>query len=195
MAPEAGGKSANLVFADADLAAAAAKAAFGAFYNQGQVCSANSRILVERLAHDEPVALLIRQRAPTSPAIRPAVPTATEASAGHADAGRAIATGVRAMAAWSPAATGSRSAGRMLYQVGADVTGLGADHVLHREEVFGPLVAVLAFDTEDEAVALANATEYGLAASLWTNDFSCAHRVADRLAVDSVGRPGRYALG
>ncbi len=75
------------------------------------------------------------------------------------------------------------------------MTGLGADHDLHRSEVFGPLVAVLAFDTEDEAVRLANATDYGLAASLWTNDLGRAHRVSEALVAGTVSVNTVDALG
>lgn len=197
VALEAGGKSANLVFADADLGLAAQKAAFGAFYNQGQVCSANSRILVERAAHDEFVALLVE----ASRAYEPSDPLAggegngSLISAAHADeVGRAIETGARD---GSLVSGGERVTitGSDAYLRPAVVTGLGADHELHRVEVFGPLVAVLPFDREEEAVALANATEYGLAASLWTSDLSRAHRVSDRLVAGTVSVNTVDALG
>lgn len=197
VALEAGGKSANLIFADADLAAAAEKAAFGAFYNQGQVCSANSRVLVERRAHDEFVALL----ADAAAHYEPSDPLAGDPGNGslisraHADAvSRAIERGARdgtlVHGGDRVAITGSDA-----YLRPAIVTGLGADHELHRVEVFGPLVAVLPFDTEEEAVALANGTEYGLAASLWTSDFARAHRVADRLVAGTVSVNTVDALG
>jgi len=197
VALEAGGKSANLIFADADLAAAAEKAAFGAFYNQGQVCSANSRVLVERRAHDEFVALL----ADAAAQYEPSDPLAGDPGNGslisraHADAvSHAIERGARdgtlVHGGDRVTITGSDA-----YLRPAIVTGLGADHELHRVEVFGPLVAVLPFDTEEEAVALANGTEYGLAASLWTSDFARAHRVADRLVAGTISVNTVDALG
>ncbi|WP_404430837.1 aldehyde dehydrogenase family protein [Microbacterium lacus] len=197
LALEAGGKSANVIFADADLAAAAAKAAFGAFYNQGQVCSANSRILIQREVHDEFVALL----AAASLEYEPSDPLAGAPGNGslisrtHADAvGGAI---ERATSDGTLVSGGDRVTitGSDAYLRPAIVTGLDADHELHRVEIFGPLVAVLAFDTEDEAVSLANATEFGLAASLWTSDFARAHRVADRLVAGTVSVNTVDALG
>ncbi|MBO0981352.1 aldehyde dehydrogenase family protein [Microbacterium sp. SD291] len=197
VALEAGGKSANLVFADADLALAAQKAAFGAFYNQGQVCSANSRILIERSAHDEFVALLVE----ASRAYEPGDPLSggdgngSLISTAHADdVSRAIEAGARD---GSLISGGERVTitGSDAYLRPAIVTGLGADHELHRAEVFGPLVAVLPFDAEEEAVSLANATEYGLAASLWTSDLSRAHRVSDRLVAGTVSVNTVDALG
>ena len=77
----------------------------------------------------------------------------------------------------------------------AIVTGLGADHDLHRVEVFGPLVAVLPFDGEEDAVRFANATDYGLAASLWTNDLGRAHRVSEGLVAGTVSVNTVDALG
>ncbi|QKJ20486.1 aldehyde dehydrogenase family protein [Microbacterium hominis] len=197
LALEAGGKSSNLIFTDADLEAAAAKAAFGAFYNQGQVCSANSRILVERSAHDEFVELLVA----ASQAYEPSDPLAGAPGNGslisraHADAvGAAIDLAARD---GSLVAGGERVTitGSDAYLRPAIVTGLAAQHELHRDEVFGPLVAVLAFDTEDEAVALANATDYGLAASLWTTSLSRAHRVSERLVAGTVSVNTVDALG
>ena len=197
LALEAGGKSANVVFADADLPAAAAKAAFGAFYNQGQVCSANSRILIQREAHDEFVALL----AAASHDYEPSDPLAGAPGNGslisraHADAvggaiERAADDGTLVSGGGRVTITGSDA-----YLRPAIVTGLDAKHELHRVEIFGPLVAVLAFDSEDEAVRLANATEFGLAASLWTTDFARAHRVSEQLVAGTVSVNTVDALG
>jgi NAD-dependent aldehyde dehydrogenases len=197
VALEAGGKSANVVFADADLATAATKAAFGAFYNQGQVCSANSRILIQREAHDEFVELLTA----AAHAYEPSDPLAGEPGNGslisraHADeVGIAI---ERAAADGTLVSGGDRVTitGSDAYLRPAIVTGLDADHDLHRVEVFGPLVAALPFDTEDEAVRLANATDYGLAASLWTTDLSRAHRVSELLVAGTVSVNTVDALG
>lgn len=197
VALEAGGKSSNLVFADADLEAAAAKAAFGAFYNQGQVCSANSRILVQRSVHDEFVALLAaaaRGYAPSDP-LAGSDGNGSLISRAHAD--EVSATIAQAAADGGLVAGGDRVTitGSDAYLNPAIVTGLGADHDLHHVEVFGPLVAVLGFDDEDEAVRLANDTEYGLAASLWTTDFGRAHRVSERLVAGTVSVNTVDALG
>lgn len=197
VALEAGGKSSNLVFADAELEAAAAKAAFGAFYNQGQVCSANSRILVERTVHDRFVELL----AAASHEYEPADPLAGGAGNGSL-VSRAHTDDVRAAIERAAIDGELVSGGDRVTITGSDaylrpaiVTGLGADHELHRVEVFGPLVAVLPFDTEDEAVGLANGTDYGLAASLWTTSLSRAHRVAERLVAGTVSVNSVDALG
>ncbi len=197
VALEAGGKSANLVFADADLAAAATKAAAGAFYNQGQVCSANSRILVQRDVHDEFVALL----AAASREYEPSDPLAGDPGNGslisRAHADRVSAAIARAAADGTLISGGDRVTitGSDAYLRPAIVTGLSAGHELHRVEVFGPLVAVLPFASEDEAVRLANATEYGLAASVWTNDLGRVHRVAERLVAGTVSVNTVDALG
>ncbi|GAA1090557.1 aldehyde dehydrogenase family protein [Nocardiopsis composta] len=188
LALEAGGKSANLVFADADLAAAAEKAAFGAFYNQGQVCSANSRILVQRPVLEEFTAALVKAAA----AYRPVDPLSGAAgngsliSAAHTDAvqgwiGRGEADGELLDGGRRVEITGSDA-----YLEPAVIAGLDAGHPLHTEEVFGPVAVVHPFDTEDEAVHLANATRYGLAASLWTEDLRRAQRTAARLVAGTV---------
>jgi len=187
---ECGGKSANLVFADCqDLDLAVQKAAFGIFYNQGEVCSANSRLLVQRPIYDDFLARLAQQAQQWQPG-DPLLPTSRMGSL--VDAGH---TG-RVMAYIDQA----RADGAELLAGGARVTIQGCDnfvqptvltHVgkasaLWKEEVFGPVLAVIPFDTEDEAVRLANDSRYALAASLWTDDLHRAHRVAGNLRAGTV---------
>jgi aldehyde dehydrogenase (NAD+)/gamma-glutamyl-gamma-aminobutyraldehyde dehydrogenase len=188
LALEAGGKSADLVFADADLASAAEMAAAGAFYNQGQVCSATSRILVQRQALEEFTEALVKAAA----AYRPVDPLGG-AEGNGALIGSAHTDAVQAWIRRGEADGDLLDGGRRVTITGSDaylepaiVTGLDADHPLHTEEVFGPVAVVHPFDTEDEAVRLANATRYGLAASLWTDDFRRAQRVAARLVAGTV---------
>lgn len=197
VALEAGGKSSNVIFADANLKKAAEKAAFGAFYNNGQVCSANAKILVERSAHEEFVQLLSE----ASKAFQPTDPLSGQP--GNGSLVNQAHTNDVAAAIDKAAADGKLvSGGERLTITGSDaylspavVTGLPADHELHRQEIFGPVVGVLPFDTEEEAIKIANNTEYGLAASLWTSDFSRVHRVADQLVAGTVSVNTVDALG
>ena len=194
---EAGGKSSNIVFADTDdLAAAAEKAAFGAFYNQGEVCSANSRIFVQRAAYDAFVELLTA----ASEAYRSGDPLHPESGNGalvneaHADR---VAAAIASAARDGDLIGGERIArGRSTAFIDpAIVVGLPLTHPLHRDEVFGPLVVVQPFDDEDEVVRAANATQYGLAASVWTSNLSRAHRVSERLVAGTVSVNTVDALG
>ena len=171
---ECGGKSPNLVFADADdLDRAADMAAFGIFSNQGEVCSANSRLLVERSIRDEFTELLL-ERARSVRVGDPLDPETTMGplvDEGHADrvlgyieAGRERAT--------------LRHGGERVAVNGHDrcfvaptvIDGIGNDDPLAQEEIFGPVLAVIDFEYEYEALRLANATRYGLAASIWTHE-------------------------
>lgn len=194
---EAGGKSSNVIFADAELAAAAAKAAFGAFYNQGQVCSANSRILVQREAHDEFVELLVAE----SRNYEPSDPLAGDPGNGslisRAHAEQVAGAIERASQDGTLVSGGDRVTitGSDAYLSPAVVTGLDAEHEVHKVEIFGPLVAVMPFDSEEDAVRLANSTEFGLAASVWTTDLSRAHRLAERLVAGTVSVNTVDALG
>lgn len=187
---ECGGKSPNLVFADCqDLDLAAEKAAFGIFFNQGEVCSANSRLYVQRSIHD---AFIERLQAkarqwlpgnPLNPASRAGAIVDAEQTARIARAiGQASEQGARLVCG-----------GRRLNIDGSDnyieptvFAGVEPHMSLAREEVFGPVLAVSAFDTEEQAVALANDSIYGLAASVWSDDLNRAHRVAKRLKAGTV---------
>jgi 5-carboxymethyl-2-hydroxymuconic-semialdehyde dehydrogenase len=182
---ELGGKSPCLVFADADLAAAVDAAVFQIFSLNGERCTAGSRLLVERSAYAE----VVRRVAARAGCVRigPPADPATElgtlihpehhrrvlgfVQSGREEGARLVAGGGR------PA---DLPAGNYLQPtVFADVR---PEHRIFQEEIFGPVLCITPFDTEDEAVELANATRYGLAAYLWTNDLARAHRVAQRVA-------------
>ncbi|GAA0985381.1 Phenylacetaldehyde dehydrogenase [Nocardioides aquaticus] len=175
---ELGGKSANIVFADTDVAAAAAAAPYAVFDNAGQDCCARSRILVERSAYDEFVSRL-------EPAVRGVrvLDPADEASemgplvsAVQRDRVRGYLDGAEVAFAGSVPDTDAAAGGFWVPPTVVTVDDPAAR--LWREEVFGPVVAVMAFDGEEEAVALANDTEYGLSGSIFTADVGRALRVA-----------------
>jgi acyl-CoA reductase-like NAD-dependent aldehyde dehydrogenase len=171
---ELGGKSANIVFADTDVAAAAAAAPSAAFDNTGQDCCARSRILVQRPAYDEFVGRL-EQAVKAMKVIDPA-DEASEmgpmVSASQRDSVQRYIDGA------TIAFTGDRPDGEGFWLPPIVVESASTDEAVWREEVFGPLVAVMPFDDEEDAVALANDTEYGLSGSIFTNDLGRALRVA-----------------
>ena len=171
---ELGGKSANIVFADSDVAAAAAAAPNAAFDNTGQDCCARSRILVQRAAYDEFVGRL--QEAVT--AMRVADP-ADEST----DMGPLVSEGQRASVqayidTATVAFTGSAPDGPGWWLPPTVVESTSTEEKVWREEVFGPVVAVMPFDDEEEAVTLANDSEYGLSGSIFTADLGRALRVS-----------------
>ncbi|WP_432065394.1 aldehyde dehydrogenase [Streptomyces sp. C10-9-1] len=187
---ELGGKSPNIILPDApDLDLAAATAAWGIFFNQGEMCTAPSRLLVHS-AVAERITEAVVERArrlrvgdPLDPATEmgPLIgPDHLERVRGHirgaVDAGARLRTGGEPL----PAGTGGS------YLRPSVLDRVPAGSRLAREEVFGPVLSVHTFDDLDEAVALANATDYGLAAGLWTSDLSTAHRVSRALRAGTV---------
>ncbi|MGD9734330.1 MAG: aldehyde dehydrogenase [Solirubrobacterales bacterium] len=172
---ELGGKSANLIFADADLEAAAAAAPGAVFGNAGQDCCARSRILVERTALDDFMAAL----APRVEAIAVGDPLAEST-----EMGPLISAGQReSVASFVPedapvAIQGSAPAGPGYWFPPTVLAPVGNDERPAREEIFGPVACVIPFEGEEEAVRLANETIYGLSGSVWTGDGARALRVA-----------------
>ncbi|MAW53366.1 MAG: aldehyde dehydrogenase PuuC [Geminicoccus sp.] len=186
---ETGGKSPNLVFSNCnDLDAAADMAAFGIFFNQGEVCSANSRLLVERSIKDE----LVAKIADRAKGLQPGNPLDPASKMG------AMVDEKQTQTVMDYIAEGKASANLVTGGERVRVEGKGCfvqptifDDVspemrISREEVFGPVLAVTSFDSEEEALTMANDSVYGLAASVWTDDLSQAHRVASRLNVGTV---------
>jgi betaine-aldehyde dehydrogenase len=171
---ELGGKSANVIFADADLAAAAATAPYAVFDNAGQDCCARSRILVERSAYEEFLGLLepaVRGMAVLDPADR------------SSEMGPLISAHQRSVVQGyvdevDVAFAGSTPEGPGFWVPPTVVLADSPDERIWREEVFGPVVAVMPFDDEADAVARANDTEYGLSGSVFTGDVGRALRVA-----------------
>ncbi len=189
VALECGGKSPQVVMADADLEAAASGIAWGIYYNQGETCHAGSRVIVHAQARE---ALLeaIERVARTIPLGHPFDP-ATQMGAmideshmrrvlGYIDSGTA--QGARV-------AFGGRRALAELggfYVEATVLDGVTGAMRVAREEIFGPVLTVTSFTSEDEAIALANDTVYGLAAAVWTSDMNVAHRMSGALRGGTV---------
>jgi len=186
---ECGGKSANLIFADTDdLGQAARNAAAGIFFNQGAVCSAHSRLLVERSIHDELISLVVAKTANYQPGdpLDPASGMGALVSAEHtAQVLRYVEAGLDT-AELVVGGKQVRVADSDCYVEPTIFAGVDPDSPIAQEEIFGPVLAVIPFDSEDEAVRIANGTPYGLAASVSTASLARAHRVADRLVAGTV---------
>ncbi len=171
---ELGGKSANIIFADTDIAGAAASAPGAVFDNSGQDCCARSRILVQRTAYDEFVGrleLAVKAMKVADPSVA-GTDMGPMVSAGQRDSVKAY------MDAATIAFAGTCPDSDGFWLPPTVVESRSTSEAVWREEVFGPLVAVMPFDDEDEAIMLANDTEYGLSGSIFTNDLGRAMRVA-----------------
>lgn len=185
---ELGGKSPNIIFADADLKAAVKGAQNGIFYGKGEVCAAGSRLLVEASVHDEVVGQLVER----AKRLEPGDPLVRETRLG------AIVSKSQQETVMSYIEAGKREATLVAGGNARDVNGKGyfveatvfddakPGMKIVDEEIFGPVLAVMTFDGVDEGIALANETMYGLAAGIWTKDIKKAHRVAQRIRAGTV---------
>src|SRR5271157_2519679 len=184
---ELGGKSPNIVLADADLTAAIPGAAGAIFFNHGQCCCAGSRLYVQKSIYDEVVegvAHLAREIRlgsgfDAATEMGPLVSQEQlERVCGYIDAG--VRDGAQLL-------TGGKRAGERGYFVEPTVfAGTQQSMKIVQEEIFGPVVAAMPFDDPDEVLSLANDSTYGLAAAIWTRDVTKAHRLARRLKAGTV---------
>jgi acyl-CoA reductase-like NAD-dependent aldehyde dehydrogenase len=188
---ELGGKSPNIVFADADLNRAITGALVGIFSAGGQTCIAGSRLLVQRSIHDQVVEALagraeaIRLGDPMDPRTQMG-PVANQPQ--YDRIARMIQAGLEAgatMVAGSDPGDVLGSGGSLFVRPTV-FTGVRNTMQLAREEIFGPVLSIIPFGDDDHAVAIANDSEFGLASAVWTKDLSRAHNVARRLVAGTV---------
>ncbi len=188
---ELGGKSANIIFADADLDKAVVGALAGIFGATGQTCIAGSRLLVQREVCEQVTqALVARARAirmgdPLDPA------TEMGTAANEPQFNRILASIGNAVKEGATLATGGKPAsgpglGKGFFIEPTIFTGVSNGMSIAQEEVFGPVLSIIAFDTEEEAIAIANDTRYGLASGVWTTNVSRALRVAQSIQSGTV---------
>lgn len=184
--PETGGKSPNLIFADCDLEKAVTGAINGIFFNQGEVCSANSRILVDNKIKSEFLTSFIKAAEalvlgdPLDPKTQVGAiidPKQVERMLGFIE--RAKKQGAKLVLGGN-----SDTTKRFLYPTIFD--GVTPSMEVATEEIFGPIAAVIGFDSEEEAIDIANNSIYGLAASVWSNNLSLVYRVSRRLRAGTV---------
>jgi acyl-CoA reductase-like NAD-dependent aldehyde dehydrogenase len=186
---ELGGKSPNIVFADADLEAAVRGAYNGIFYGKGEVCAAGSRLLVERSVHDAFMSKLIERTQKLVPADPLDPKTRLGALVNESQMKKVLGYVEAGVAEGATVAAGGKRQpvnGKGWFVQATVLSGVRNDMRVAQEEIFGPVLSVIPFDDVEDAVAKANDIFYGLAAGVWTRDVKKAHSVARRLSAGTV---------
>ncbi len=186
---ELGGKSPNIILADADISNAVKGAFIGIFYNQGEVCAAGSRLIVEKSIHDKVVEGLIERAQKLKPG-DPAHPKTRMGPLANREQFEKVLRYIE---------IGKQEGGTLVY--GGETPdnlkkgyyilptlfdNVQADHTIAREEIFGPVLSIITVENMDEALEVANQTLYGLASAVWTRDIQKAHLFAQKLQAGTV---------
>ena len=186
---ELGGKSPNVIFADADIAAAIKGAQNGIFYSKGEVCAAGSRLVVERAVHDQ----VVTELAARAKKLVPGDPMDKNSRLGAVVSRKQqqtvlgyIEKGKQEGASLVAGGKAAQVNGRGYYVEATIFDGVTPEMTIAREEIFGPVLAVQTFDDLEEGIALANRSMYGLAAGIWTKDIQKAHRTARAIKAGTV---------
>ncbi len=188
---ELGGKAPNIVFADADLEAAAQGALFTVYAHQGQICAAGTRLLVERKIEAQFLDMLVDKatRLKIGHPENPEVHVGALISGEHYErvvgyVAQGLGHGAQLLIGGARLTDGTPAGGH--YFQPTIFTGVNPSMSIAREEIFGPVLAVMSFGDEAEAIALANQTIYGLTAAVWTRDLARAHRMAAEVRAGTV---------
>jgi phenylacetaldehyde dehydrogenase len=183
---ELGGKSPVIIFDDADLESAAPGAASAIFYNHGQVCCAGSRLYVQRRSFERVVGKIVEiaEGMRMGPGIDPKSQIGPLVSAEHRD--RVLGYIEKGAAAGARILAGGAAEGQGYFVKPTVLVDAVQDAAVTREEIFGPVLIAIPFDEPEEALALANDSEFGLAASVWSRDLSTVHRLVPRIRAGTV---------
>ncbi|HZG35116.1 MAG TPA: aldehyde dehydrogenase family protein [Gaiellaceae bacterium] len=184
---ELGGKSPNLVFADADLASAIPSAVWSIYYAAGQSCEARSRLLVERAAYDDVVAEFTTkaQALKTGDPLDPETQMGSLISTAHREKVHGFVEAAREEGA--EVVTGGEPGEVGAFYPPTVIAGVENRMLVAQEEIFGPVVAIIPFEDEADAIRIANDVKYGLMATVWTSDPAKGHRLASRIQSGTVG--------
>ena len=188
---ELGGKSPNIVFEDADVDAAVRGSFAAIFYNTGQCCTAGSRLLVHESLHDQLIEKLVERAKKLTPGDPLDPKTRLGPLISEEQLARVSSYVEKGRSEGAQLVTGGKRWQQSGFEKGywlepTIFSGVQEQHVIAQEEIFGPVLAALTFKDEEEAIAIANRTIYGLAAGVWTNNVKRAHRVVQRLQAGTV---------
>jgi acyl-CoA reductase-like NAD-dependent aldehyde dehydrogenase len=185
---ELGGKSPNLVFADANLGDAIPSSVWAIFYSAGQSCEARSRLLVEKSLYDDVVSQVteLSQKVRVGDPLDPETQMGSLISTAHREKVHGFVDGARSEGA-EVTTGGAIAGGRGAFYPPTVIAKAGSRMLAAQEEIFGPVVTVLPFDDEADAVRIANDVKYGLMATVWTGDPARGHRIASKIRSGTVG--------